>query len=124
MRNRIFAVLVLAIVAGGGLAYATYNAINTNQKVKTVNAPTDPVVVASNDLALGTELKKEDLMIVNFPKGSAPEGAFSSPSDLVGRGVIVPLVKNEIIIPAKLSSKEEGAGLPPIIPDGMRAVSV
>ena len=36
----------------------------------------------------------------------------------------MPLVKNEIVLGAKLASKEAGAGLPPIIPDGMRAVSV
>jgi pilus assembly protein CpaB len=123
MRNRIFAVLALAIVAGGGLAYATFNAINT-QQVKTVNAPTQPVVVAAADLALGTELKKEDLSVVNFPVGAAPEGTFSKPADIIGRGVIVPLVKNEPLLPAKLASKEAGAGLPPIIPEGMRAVSV
>jgi pilus assembly protein CpaB len=123
MRNRIFAVLAIAILAGGGLAYGTYNAIN-GQPVKTVNAPTDPVVVAAADLALGAELKKEDLTVINFPKGAAPEGAFHAPSDIVGRGVVVPIVKNEIVLPAKLASKEAGAGLPPIIPDGMRAVSV
>src|SRR5687767_1660306 len=123
MRNRIFAVLVLAIVAGGGLAYGTYNAINS-QPVKTVAAPTQPVVVTTADLALGTELKKEDLTVVNFPVGTAPEGAFSKPSDIFGRGLIVSMVKNEIVLSAKLASKEAGAGLPPVIPDGMRAVSV
>jgi pilus assembly protein CpaB len=123
MRNRIFAVLALAIAAGGGLAYATFNAINT-QTPKTLAAPTQPVVVAAADLALGTELKKEDLTIVNFPKGAAPEGSFASPSDVIGRGLIVPLVKSEPLLPGKLASKEAGAGLPPIIPEGMRAVSV
>jgi pilus assembly protein CpaB len=123
MRNRIFAVLALAILAGGGLAYGTYNAIN-GQAPKTVNAPTDPVVVASTDLVLGTELKKDDVTVVNFPKGGAPEGSFSSPGDLIGRGVIVPMVKNEIVLPAKLAPKEAGVGLPPIIQQGMRAVSV
>jgi len=123
MRNRIFAVLAIAVLAGGGLAYATYNAIN-GQPVKTVNAPTQPVVVASADLPLGAELKKEDLTVVNFPVGAAPEGSFSKPADIYGRGLIVPLVKNEIVLGAKLASKEAGAGLPPIIPDGMRAVSV
>jgi pilus assembly protein CpaB len=44
--------------------------------------------------------------------------------DVVGRGVISAIVKNEPILPAKLASKEAGAGLPPIIPEGMRAVSV
>src|SRR5205085_7247670 len=56
--------------------------------------------------------------------GAAPEGTFATPSDIIGRGLIVPLVKNEPVLPAKLASKEAGAGLPPIIPEGMRAVSV
>ena len=123
MRNRIFAVLALAILAGGGLAYGTYNAINT-QPVKTVAAPTQPVVVAAANLPLGTELKKEDLAVVNFPMGQAPEGSFQKPSDLIGRGLIVSMVKNEPVLGGKLSSKEAGAGLPPVIPEGMRAVSV
>ncbi|HET7699174.1 MAG TPA: Flp pilus assembly protein CpaB [Vicinamibacterales bacterium] len=123
MRNRIFAVLALAVIAGGGLAYGTYNAINT-QPVKTVTAPTQPVVVAAADLPLGAELKKEDLTVVNFPVGAAPEGAFAKPADVLGRGLIVSMVKNEIVLNAKLASKEAGAGLPPVIPDGMRAVSV
>ena len=123
MRNRIFLVFALAIAAGGGLAYATFSAINA-QPVKTVAAPTQPVIVAAADLALGTELKKEDLAVVNFPKGAAPLGTFASASEVIGRGIIVPIVKNEPLLPAKLASKEAGAGLPPIIPEGMRAVSV
>jgi len=34
------------------------------------------------------------------------------------------LVKHEPVVAAKLASKEAGAGLAPVIPDGMRAVSV
>jgi pilus assembly protein CpaB len=123
MRNRIFAVLALAVLAGGGLAYGTFNAINS-QPVKTVAAPTQPVVVAAADLSLGTELKKEDLTVVNFPAGQAPAGAFAKPSDVVGRGLIVSMVKNELVLNAKLASKEAGSGLPTVIPEGMRAVSV
>ena len=123
MRNRLFLVLALAVLMGGGLAFATYNAIN-GQPAKTVNAPTQPVVVAAADLPLGSELKKEDLTVVNFPVGSAPAGAFSKPTDIIGRGVISSIVKNEPVLPAKLASKEAGVGLPPVIPDGMRAVSV
>jgi pilus assembly protein CpaB len=123
MRNRIFAVLAIAILAGGGLAYGTYNMMN-NQPVKTVTTPTQPVVVAAADISLGSELKKEDLTVVNFPAGQAPEGAFARVTDVVGRGVISPLVKSEVVIPAKLASKEAGSGLPPVIPEGMRALSV
>jgi pilus assembly protein CpaB len=123
MRNRIFAVLAIAILAGGGLAYGTYNLVQ-NQPVKTAQVATQPVVVAAADLQLGAELKKEDLTIVNFPAGQGPEGTFAQPGDLVGRGLIVSVVKNEPILPAKLASKEAGSGLPPVIPEGMRAVSV
>jgi pilus assembly protein CpaB len=123
MRRRIFAVLALAVLAGGGLAYGTYNAINA-QPVKSVAAPTQPVVVAAANLPLGTELKKDDLAVLNFPQGQAPEGSFAREADIVGRGLIVSTVRNEPILAAKLASKEAGAGLPPVIPDGMRAVSV
>ena len=123
MRNRLFAVLAIAVLAGGGLAYGTYNMMQ-NQPVKTVAMATQPVVVASADLALGSELKAEDLQVVSFPSGQVPEGTFAKPQDVVGRGLIVPVVKSEPILNAKLASKEAGAGLPPVIPEGMRAVSV
>ena len=31
MRNRIFAVLAIAVLAGGGLAFATYNMMNNGR---------------------------------------------------------------------------------------------
>ncbi|HXG54415.1 MAG TPA: Flp pilus assembly protein CpaB [Vicinamibacterales bacterium] len=123
MRNRIFAVFAIAILAGGGLAYGTYSFMQASP-AKAVDAPTQPVVVAAADLQLGAALKKEDLKTIAFPVGTAPEGAFSQPAELLGRGLIVPVVKNEIILGAKLASKEAGAGLPPVIPEGMRGVSV
>ena len=123
MRNRIFAVLAIAVLAGGGLAYGTYNLMQ-NQPTKTVNAPTQPVVIAAADLSLGAELRKEDLQVANYPAGQAPDGAFMRVSDIVGRGLIAPIVKNEPVLKAKLASKEAGSGLPPVIPEGMRSVSV
>jgi pilus assembly protein CpaB len=123
MRSRIFAVLAIAILAGGGLAYGTYNFMQ-NQPVKTVNTPTQAVVVAAADLQLGSELKKEDVTVIQFPAGKTPEGTFAKVDEVIGRGLIVPIVKNEPILKAKLASKEAGSGLPPVIPEGMRAVSV
>jgi pilus assembly protein CpaB len=123
MRNKLFVVLLLAVTTGGGLAYATYNYMST-QPVQTVNAATQPVVVAAADLSLGSELRNDDLKVVQFPKGQAPDGSFTRPEEVLGRGLIVNVVRNEPILGAKLASKEAGAGLPPIIPSGMRAVSV
>jgi pilus assembly protein CpaB len=123
MRNRMFLVLVLAIVVGGGLAYGMYNFMQ-NQPVKTTSFATQPVVVAAADLQLGAELKKDDLQVMQFPAGKAPEGTFAKPEEVLGRGLIVPIVKNEPILRGKLASKEAGSGLPPVIPEGMRAISV
>jgi pilus assembly protein CpaB len=123
MRSRIFVVLAIAVLAGGGLAYGTYNMVQ-NQPVAAAATPTQPVVVAAANLQLGAELKAEDLQVMAFPAGKAPEGTFSQPSEIIGRGIVVPLVKNEPVLSAKLASKEAGSGLPPVIPQGMRAVSV
>lgn len=123
MRNRLFAVLAIAILAGGSLAYGTYNFMQA-APVAAAEMKTRAVVVAAGDLQLGTALKKEDLQVIAFPEASAPEGSFTQTNELIGRGLIVPLVKNEPVLAAKLASKEAGSGLPPIIPEGMRAVSV
>ncbi len=122
-RIRILVILILAIGAGGALAYGTYNYLQ-NVPVKTVSVPTHAVVVASSDLQVGAELHADDLKAVEWPAAAVPAGTFGRASDLVGRGLIVPVVQNEPILEAKLAPKEAGAGLPPVIPQGMRAMSV
>jgi pilus assembly protein CpaB len=123
MRNRIFAVLAIAVLAGGGLAYGTYNMMQS-KPVQVQNIETQPVVVAAADMSLGQELKPEHVKVLSFPKGQAPDGSFATTQEVSGRGLIVSVVKGEPILPSKLASKEAGAGLPPVIPEGMRAVSV
>jgi pilus assembly protein CpaB len=123
MRNRLFAVLALAIFAGGGLAYATYR-MQAPPAPPPATMATQPIVVAAADLQLGSELRNEDLRVINFPKGQAPDGAFASPAEILGRGVISAMVRGEPILPGKLASAEAGSGLPTVIPEGMRAVSV
>jgi pilus assembly protein CpaB len=122
-RIRIFMVLAMAVTAGGGLAYATYNYMQ-NAPIRTVTIPTQPVIVAATDLDLGTELHAEDLRIVDWPANAVPAGAFGDASEITGRGLIMPVIENEPILPMKLASIEEGSGLPTVIPSGLRAVSV
>ena len=124
-RIRIFIVLALALVAGGTFAFGTYQymqaapAAATTGGVKTV-----AVLVAASDMDLGAEVRREDLRAIQWPADAVPMGAFSNPDELVGRGLIQPVTQNEVFLPAKLASKEAGAGLPPIIPEGYRALSV
>ena len=122
-RVRIFTVLLIAILAGGGLAYGTYDYLQ-NVPVKTITIATRHVVVANANLSLGRQLRRDDLSTIDWPEAAIPEGAFEDPAAIVDRGLIVSVVKHELILPAKLASKEAGSGLPPIIPPGKRAVSV
>jgi pilus assembly protein CpaB len=122
-RTRIFLVLVLAITAGGGLAFGTYNYMQ-KLPARTVTIPTRPVVVAAADLDIGTELGRDDIRIIQWPANAAPANAIGSADEVIGRGLILPVIQNEPILPMKLSSKEAGAGLPPAIPPGLRALSV
>ena len=122
-RMRIFIVLVLAVTAGGALAFGTYNYLQ-NLPARSVSIPTRSVVVAATDLQVGEELGRDDLRVIEWPANAAPKGAFSTADEVVGRGLILPLIENEPVLPMKLASKEEGAGLPPVIPQGLRAVSV
>jgi pilus assembly protein CpaB len=122
-RIRIFIVLFLALGLGGTFALATYRYIQ-NRPVEKVSLPTTPVVVADADLALGAELRKEDLRVIAWPADAVPAGSFNDPKELIGRGLIQSMVQNEAVLPAKLAPVGSGAGLPPVIPEGKRAVSV
>ena len=66
---------------------------------------TRQVVVAATDLQLGKELKAEDIHVIQWPAGSVPAEAFDSGDDVVGRGLIAPVVANEPILPAKLAAE-------------------
>ncbi len=123
-RMRVFIVFVLAVTVGGTLALATYNYVQRAPQTRTVTIPTRPVVVAASDLDVGADITKNDLRIIDWPANAVPAGAISNPDEIVGRGLIFPVIQNEPILPMKLASMDAGAGLPPAIPPGLRAVSV
>jgi len=62
--------------------------------------------------------------IIEWPASAAPTTAISDPKTVIGRGLIMPMIQNEPFMEMKLASAEAGAGLPPAIPAGLRAVSV
>jgi pilus assembly protein CpaB len=121
-RKRIYTVLLLAMTVGAVFAFSTYRYVQATPT--TAAAKTTPVVVAASSLDLGAALRAEDMRTINWPSDAVPAGTFSSPQELVGRGLIQPVSQNEPLLPSKLAPIGSGAGLPPMIPDGMRAVSV
>jgi pilus assembly protein CpaB len=82
------------------------------------------VVVAANDIQVGAKLDGHDIRLVTLPQSTVPPGAYTSASQVLGRGAILPISKGEFLLPGKLAALNAGAGLPSMIPPGMRAVSV
>ena len=121
--------LTLTLAGASGLAAAWLSLGFLRSQVRPVLAAPVPhadtrVAVAARDLAIGSLVRGEDVRLVEWPSGEAPAGYATSAEEIVGRGVTVPMVANEPFLHAKLASKDGGGGLPIVIPEGMRAVSV
>lgn len=86
--------------------------------------PTVQVVIATENIAIGTKLEEKHLRTTSWPAESRPVQAFEKPEDLVGKVTIASLVANEPLVQAKLVGGAQGALLPQMIPPGMRAMSV
>ena len=123
-RKRIVTVLLIAMTVGAMFAMGTYRYVKATPATSAQSVDTTKVVVAASNMDLGTALRAEDLRVIDWPAKSVPEGAFHKSEELVGRGLIQPVVAYEPLLPGKLASPEAGAGLPPVIPEGMRALSV
>lgn len=121
-RSRLLMIGGLALAVGLLVSYSVYNRLRMS--VGQNNEPGVPVVVAANDIQVGAKLENRDVRLVPFPQSNIPPGAFTKASQAVGRGVVLPIMKGEFILPGKLAAENAGAGLPSLIPPGMRAVSV
>jgi pilus assembly protein CpaB len=86
--------------------------------------PARTIVVATRDLPAGSIVRREDVETMGWPGSATPDGYAVQPGDVVGRGLIVEVRKNEPLLDWKLAQKEAGGGLTITIPEGMRAVSV
>ena len=123
-RNKRTAVVVivavlLAAVASLGMYRVVSARPATEGGVKSVD-----VIVAQHPLPLGTRLTRDHIKVAKWPAETQVPGAFAKVEDVLDRGLIATVEENEPLTAAKVAPLEAGAGLPPSIPPGMRAVSV
>ena len=121
-RSRLLFIGVLALALGAFVSFVVYKNMLTR-----TNASSEPgadVIVAANDLQVGAKLQDGDIRQVKVPASVLPPNFYKLKSQVLGRGVILPVQKGEFILPSKLAAENAGSGLPSLIPPGMRAVSV
>lgn len=121
-RTRLLMIGVLAV--GLGLVASLYVYRTLQGKNNSGGDPGVDVMVAANDLQVGSRIEEHDIKIVKIPGSALPPGAPRKRSDVIGHGVILPIAKGEFILPNRLAAENAGSGLPALIPPGMRAVSV
>lgn len=121
-RSRLLMIGVLALTLG--LFSAVYVYKNIQGKSSGGKEQQIDVMVAANDLQVGARVEEHDIRIINIGVADLPPGAPRRKSEVIGRGVILPISKGEFILPTKLAGENAGAGLQALIPPGMRALSV
>jgi pilus assembly protein CpaB len=121
-QNRMIVGLAIALVVAFVLSTVVYKQFQKASAVKPVD--TEHVVVAASAMPLGTRVDASNLKLISWPAGQSVAGMFNSIDQAANRALITPVAANEMILDGKLAPKEAGAGLPAVIPQGMRAMSV
>ncbi len=120
-RTRLLIIGVVALAIGFIAAVYVYKNLQPKNGASSDMAE---VIVAANNLEVGARVEERDIKIIRIPSADMPPGAPRRKADVIGHGVIIPIAKGEFILPNRLAGENAGAGLPALIPPGMRAVSV
>lgn len=82
------------------------------------------LVVAAKPLSVGITVKATDVKLVKKPNDQFPRDGFSKVEEVIDRPVISNILLDEPILQGRLAERGSGLGIAPIIPVGMRAVTV
>jgi pilus assembly protein CpaB len=121
-RTRLLFIGVVALALGGLLSSIVYRTLQA--RTGQSNHPGTDVAVAANDIKVGAKVEEKDVKIVPFTSENLPANVYHTKAKIVGRGVVLPILAGEFILPNKLAAENAGSGMPGLIPPGMRAVSV
>jgi pilus assembly protein CpaB len=121
--TRTLVVVAIAVIVAAIASFGVYQAIQ-RMPVREIEVRSRYQVVAAHDMPMGTMVTKDYVKLVPWPASSPVEKGFTTIESVLNRGLITSVVTNEPLTEGKLAPLESGAGLPPSIPEGMRAVSL
>jgi pilus assembly protein CpaB len=122
MRNKRFFIVLVGALGFGLLAAASVSRYLSSAQAYTKNLTR--VAVAKVAIPVGTKIIPEQVMVVQFPKESTPDGAFESPEKLTGRVAVTNIAAREPITESRLAPEGTAGGLSAVIPEGYRAMTV
>ena len=122
MRNKRFFIVLVGALIFGVLAAVSVSKYLSSAQAYTKNL--NKVAVAKVSIPLGSKIIPEQIMVVQFPKESTPDGAFDTPEKLAGRVAVTNIAAREPITESRLAPEGTAAGLSAVIPEGYRAMTV
>ena len=122
MRNKRFFIVLVGALIFGVLAAVSVSRYLSSAQAYSKNL--NKIAVAKVAIPIGSKIIPEQIMVVQFPKESTPDGAFESPEKLAGRVAVMNIAAREPITESRLAPEGTAAGLSAIIPEGYRAMTV
>ena len=116
--------LVFALVVSSIFYQMTAKAGNGGAAKKPEKTDLRDVVVAARPLGVGVPIKPGDVKLVKMPAEQFPKGGFSKAEEVMDRPVISNVLLDEPVLEARLATRGSGQMITPLIPVGMRAVTV
>jgi pilus assembly protein CpaB len=107
-------------VLAGTVTFVLYRRLDHAQ----ANRAVTQVVVAANDLGMGSTLSAKDVTVIDWYSNTVPDGAFNKADAVIGRPTLFPLVAKQPVLDRDLGVQGAGIGLAGKIPEGMRATAV
>jgi len=122
MRNKRFFIVLVGALIFGVLAAVSVSKYLSSAQAYSKNL--NKIAVAKVAIPIGSKIIPEQIMVVQFPKESTPDGAFEAPEKLAGRVAVTNIAAREPITESRLAPEGTAAGLSAIIPEGYRAMTV
>jgi pilus assembly protein CpaB len=118
--------VVLAATGAVLAAIVVFSAIRKREtEVQRAMAHTVEIVVAANDIPVGSKLDPNAVKVIRWARDSVPLGAFTDPNAVAGSFAKSEFVANEPVVASKLFMGQMTSGVMPLlIPAGMRAMSM
>ncbi len=116
---------VLAVAIALVATYMLYDYLRGQEKRVGEAVATERIVVASEEIPMGSAVDPAKLKIVEWPKASLPQGSFTATDQVAGRTSIERFVPGDPIVEAKLIPRDGTPGVMTYkIPEGHRAMTV
>jgi len=123
-----FIALGMALVCGALAVWLTSQWLQAQaaegQLTSRESVPMTSIVIAAQDLEIGTLLSSDNLTLTEWPKSNVPKGAFDNIEAVAGRVAVTKLPAGGPLRAAELADAGSGAGLVALIPPGRRAMSI